>query len=94
MLNRTKFSKLAKRRQNHGSWQKEKGMKKKKMMMKKKPMKKGMKKEDMENKKDVTINVTGVSMSGEADINEHNRTSSDNKKESEDEKICDSREDD
>ena len=44
----------------------------------------------MENKKDVTINVTGVSMSGEADINEHNRTSSDNKKESEDEKICDS----
>ena len=29
-------------------------------------MKKGMKKEDMENKKDVTINVTGVSVSGEA----------------------------
>ena len=24
MLNRTKFSKLIKRRQNHGSWQKEK----------------------------------------------------------------------
>ena len=40
------------------------------------------------------INVTGVSMSGKADINEHNRTSSDNKKESEDEKICDSREND
>ena len=55
---------------------------------------KGMKKEDMENKKDVTINVTGVSMSGEADTNEHNRTSSDNKKESEDEKICDSYKDD
>ena len=48
----------------------------------------------MENKKDVTINVTGVSMSGEADINEHNRTPPDNKKESESEEVCNSREDD
>ena len=48
----------------------------------------------MENKKDVTINVTGVSMSGKADINEHNRTSPYHKKESESQETCDSREND
>ena len=39
---------------------------------------------------DVTINVTGVSMSGEADINEHNRPIKSDKEESTGEKTTDS----
>ena len=41
--------------------------------------------EDKE-RKDVTINVTGVSMSGEAEINEHNRPVKSDKEEPEGEK--------
>ena len=40
--------------------------------------------------KDVTINVTGVAMSGEADINEHNRTIKSDKEEPTGEKTTDS----
>jgi len=47
----------------------------------------------MENK-DVNVFVTGVSMTGESDLNEHNRTSEEDKAKSEGEEICDSREDD
>ena len=41
--------------------------------------------EDKE-RKDVTVNVTGVSMSGEAEINEHNRPVKSDKEEPEGEK--------
>ena len=46
----------------------------------------------MESKKqqDVTIEVTGVAMSGEADINEHNRTIKSDKEEPTGEKTTDS----
>ena len=47
----------------------------------------------MENK-DVNVFVTGVSMTGESDLNEHNRTSEEDKAKSEGEEICNSREDD
>ena len=47
----------------------------------------------MENK-DVQIFVTGVSMAGETNLNEHNRTLKDDKEESKGEEICNSREDD
>jgi len=47
----------------------------------------------MENK-DVQIFVTGVSMTGESNLNEHDRTSEEDKAKSEGEEICDSREDD
>jgi len=46
----------------------------------------------MENK-DVNVFVTGVSMTGESDLNEHNRTSEEDKAKSEGEEICNSRED-
>ena len=45
--------------------------------------------EDKE-RKDVTVNVTGVSMSGEAEINEHNRPIESDKEESTGEKTTDS----
>jgi hypothetical protein len=48
---------------------------------------------NMENK-DVQIFVTGVSMTGETNLNEHDRTSEEDKAKSEGEEICDSREDD
>ena len=48
---------------------------------------------NMENK-DVQIFVTGVSMAGETNLNEHDRTSEEDKAKSEGEEICDSREDD
>ena len=47
----------------------------------------------MENK-DVNVFVTGVSMTGESDLNEHNRTSEEDQVKSEGEEICNSREDD
>ena len=47
----------------------------------------------MENK-DVQIFVTGVSMTGESNLNEHNRTPKEDKEESKGEEICNSREDD
>ena len=47
---------------------------------------------NMENK-DVQIFVTGVSMTGESNLNEHDRTSEEDKAKSEGEEICDSRED-
>jgi len=43
----------------------------------------------MENK-DVQVFVTGVSMAGEVNLDEHNRTPEDNKEESEREEISDS----
>ena len=46
----------------------------------------------MENK-DVNVFVTGVSMTGESDLNEHNRTSEEDQVKSEGEEICNSRED-
>ena len=46
----------------------------------------------MENK-NVQIFVTGVSMTGESNLNEHDRTSEEDKAKSEGEEICDSRED-
>ncbi len=45
--------------------------------------------EDKE-RKDVTVNVTGVSMSGEAEINEHNRPVKSDKEEPTGEKTTDS----
>jgi hypothetical protein len=48
---------------------------------------------NMENK-DVKVVVTGVAMSGESQLNEHNRTLKDDKEESKGEEICNSREDD
>ena len=48
----------------------------------------------MEKNKDVQIFVTGVSMSGEAKLNEHNRTPKEDKEESKGEEIGNSREDD
>ena len=48
---------------------------------------------NMENK-DVQIFVTGVSMTGESNLNEHNRTPKEDKEESKGEEICNSREDD
>ena len=50
----------------------------------------------MENKEqqDVTINVTGVSMTGESQLNEHDRVTQEDKAKSEGEEICNSREDD
>ena len=48
---------------------------------------------NMENK-DVQIFVTGVSMTGKSNLNEHDRTSEEDKAKSEGEEICDSREDD
>ena len=48
----------------------------------------------MEKNKDVQVFVTGVSMTGEANLNEHDRTSEEDKAKSEGEEICDSREDD
>ena len=48
----------------------------------------------MEKNKDVQIFVTGVSMSGEAKLDEHNRTPKEDKEESKGEEICNSREDD
>ena len=48
---------------------------------------------NMENK-DVQIFVTGVSMAGETNLNEHNRTPKEDKEESKGEEICNSREDD
>ena len=47
----------------------------------------------MENK-DVQVFVTGVSMAGETNLNEHDRTPKEDKAKSEGEEICDSREDD
>lgn len=48
----------------------------------------------MEKSKDVEILVTGVSMSGEVKLNEHNRTAEENKEQPTRTEICDSREDD
>ena len=48
---------------------------------------------NMENK-DVQVFVTGVSMTGEVKLDEHNRTPEDNKEKSKTEEIGDSREDD
>ena len=42
----------------------------------------------------ITINVSGVSMEGESNINEHNRTSGEDKGKSFKEKVGNSREDD
>tara|TARA_R110000782_G_scaffold41577_2_gene95140 strand:- start:868 stop:1011 length:144 start_codon:yes stop_codon:yes gene_type:complete len=47
----------------------------------------------MENK-DVQVFVTGVSMSGEASINEHNGTTQENKEKLEGEEVGNSRKDD
>ena len=46
----------------------------------------------MENKEqqDVTINVTGVSMTGESQLNEHDRVTQEDKEKSEGEEISDS----
>ena len=46
----------------------------------------------MENK-DVQVFVTGISMTGESDLNEHNRTPEEDQVKSEGEEICNSRED-
>jgi hypothetical protein len=43
--------------------------------------------------KDVQVFVTGVSMTGESQLNEHNRTPEEDKEKSEGEEICNSRED-
>jgi len=43
--------------------------------------------------KDVQVFVTGVSMTGESQLNEHNRTSEEDKEKSEGEEVCNSRED-
>ena len=48
----------------------------------------------MEKPKDVQIFVTGVSMTGESQLNEHDRTPKEDKAKSEGEEICNSREDD
>jgi len=48
---------------------------------------------NMENK-DVQVFVTGVSMTGEVKLDEHNRTPEDNKEKSKTEEIGNSREDD
>ena len=48
----------------------------------------------MEKNKDVQVFVTGVSMTGESELNEHNRTPKEDKEESKGEEICNSREDD
>ena len=48
----------------------------------------------MEKNKDVQVFVTGVSMTGKIELNEHNRTPKENKEQSEGEEICNSREDD
>ena len=48
----------------------------------------------MEKNKDVKVIVTGVSMSGESSLNEHNRTPKEDKEKFEGEEICNSREDD
>ena len=42
----------------------------------------------------ITINVSGVSMEGESNINEHNRTSGEDKGKSSKEKVGNSREND
>ena len=47
----------------------------------------------MENK-DVQVFVTGISMTGELNLNEHNRTPEEDQVKSEGEEICNSREDD
>ena len=49
----------------------------------------------VENKeqKDVTINVTGVSMTGESQLNEHSGVTQEDKEKSEGQEICNSRED-
>ena len=47
----------------------------------------------MEKSKDVEIVVTGVSMSGEVKLDEHNRTTEENKVQPTRTEICDSRED-
>ncbi len=44
--------------------------------------------------KDVQVFVTGVSMTGESQLNEHDRTPKEDKAKSEGEEICDSRVDD
>jgi hypothetical protein len=49
---------------------------------------------NMEKPKDVQIFVTGVSMTGESQLNEHDRTPKEDKAKSEGEEICNSREDD
>ena len=46
----------------------------------------------MENK-DVQVFVTGISMTGELNLNEHNRTPEEDQVKSEGEEICNSRED-
>jgi len=46
------------------------------------------------NTKDVQVFVTGVSMTGESELNEHNRTPKENQEQSKGEEICNSREDD
>jgi len=43
--------------------------------------------------KDVQVFVTGISMTGESDLNEHNRTPEEDQVKSEGEEICNSRED-
>ena len=48
---------------------------------------------NMENK-DVQVFVTGISMTGEVKLDEHNRTPEDNKEKSKTEEIGNSREDD
>jgi hypothetical protein len=66
-------------------------MAKKPLQRKKQPRKKAR---SMEKSKDVEVVVTGVSMSGEVKINEHNRTTEENKEQPTRTEICDSREDD
>ena len=46
------------------------------------------------NTKDVQVFVTGVSMTGKSELNEHNRTPKENQEQSKGEEICNSREDD
>ena len=64
----------------------------KKPLLRKKQLRK--KARSMEKSKDVEIVVTGVSMSGEVKLDEHNRTTKENKEQSTRTEICDSREDD
>ena len=66
-------------------------MAKKPLLRKKQRRKKAR---SMEKSKDVEIVVTGVSMSGEVKLNEHNRTTEENKEQPTRTEICDSREDD
>ena len=64
----------------------------KKILKKLKAKKRWLK--NMEKPKDVQVFVTGVSMAGELNLNEHNRTPEEDQVKSEGEEICNSREDD